>query len=435
MENNMGSNVTFNMTLCPYGPTKAMTTDKEATIRNKIASLLCFSLLCLCVCVSLLCSVLCVSLSKQDTVAVRFFHCFRPAKPIYASICWTIHPCVWCASISCNANHSVFSAERDQKPRKTKKTKKKQNDRTHVPVSKTSKSQKKQNDRTHFPVSRTSKNQKKQKDQKGRTYVPVSGIGSVLLVFWFFVVKPKKKAEPMSQYLAWGQYFWFFLFFWLFEAKPKKKGRTYVPVSGMGPVLLIFLVFLVFRGKTKKTKKTKRQNLCPSIWHGVILFIFLVFLVFRGKTKKKNKKAEPMSQYLAWGQYFWFFCFFLVFRGKTKKTKKAESMSQYLAWGPYFWFFWFFEAKPKKTKRQNLCPSIWHGANTFVFWFFEVKPKKPKKKKKEEPISQYLAWGHYFWFFGFSRFLQYSGIWHEFCNFAFLFFQGFCNIRPFLIRL
>ena len=47
-----------------------------------------------------------------------------------------------------------------------------------------------------------------------------------------------KKAEPMSQYLAWGQYF---CFFWFFEVKPKKqkkqKCRTYVPVSGMGSVL------------------------------------------------------------------------------------------------------------------------------------------------------------------------------------------------------
>ena len=92
---------------------------------------------------------------------------------------------------------------------------KKQNDRTHVPVSKTSKNQKKQknkmtgpmsqypkprktkknkkklekpkkkqNDRTHVPVSKTSKNP--QKKQKGRTYVPVSGMGSVLLFFCFF---------------------------------------------------------------------------------------------------------------------------------------------------------------------------------------------------------------------------------------------------------
>ena len=189
-----------------------------------------------------------------------------------------------------------------------------------------------------FLVSR-GKTKKTKKKQKGRTYVPVSGMGSVLLVF---------------------------LFFWFLEVKPKKqkkqKGRTYVPVSGMGSVLLVFLVFLVSRGKTKKTQKTK--------------------------------KVEPMSQYLAWGQYF---CFFL-----------------------------FLEVKQKnKKKRQNLCPSIWHGVSTFgffVFVFFKVFA-----------IFWYLTWVLPFCFVYvfFSRFLQFSG----FCNFAFLVFQGFCNIRPFLIRL
>ena len=45
-----------------------------------------------------------------------------------------------------------------------------------------------------------------------------------------------------------------------------------------------------------------------------------------------------MPQYLAWGQYFWFFVF--VFRGKAKKTKnkKAEPMSQHLACGLFFVF-------------------------------------------------------------------------------------------------
>ena len=90
--------------------------------------------------------------------------------------------------------------------------------------------------------------------------------------------------------------------------KKKQNGRTYVPVSGMGSVLLVFLVILVFPGKTKKTK---------------------------------TKMAEPMSQCLGWGQYFWF-----------------------------FWLFWFFQVKPKKqkkTKWQNLCPSVWDGVSTFVF--------------------------------------------------------------------
>ena len=64
--------------------------------------------------------------------------------------------------------------------------------------------------------------------------------------------------------------------------------------------------------------------------------------------------AEPMSQCLAWGQFFWFF---LVFPGKTKKNKMVEPMSQCLAWGQYFCFFGFFglqgflqySAFPKKT--------------------------------------------------------------------------------------
>ena len=155
-------------------------------------------------------------------------------------------------------------------------------------------------------------------------------MGSVLLFFLVILVFPgktkkTKMAEPMSQCLGWGQYFWFFWLFWFFQVKPKKpknqNGRTYVPVSGMGSVLLVFLVILVFPGKTKKTKK--------------------------------NKMAEPMSQCLGWGQYF---CF--------------------------FWLFWFFQVKPKKTKWQNLCPSVWDGVSTF-----------------------------------------------------FLVFQGFCNIRPFLKRL
>ena len=139
--------------------------------------------------------------------------------------------------------------------------------------------------------------------------------------------------------------------------------------------------------KPKKLKKTKWQNLCPSVWHGVstfgffglsrfsqvkpknqkkqngrtyvpvsgmgsVLLFFLVFLVFPGKTKKtkKNKMAEPMSQCLAWGQYFWFFWFVEVFPGKTKKTKKnkmAEPMSQCLAWGQYFCFFFVFFGFPR----------------------------------------------------------------------------------------
>ena len=103
---------------------------------------------------------------------------------------------------------------------------------------------KKQNDRTHVPISKTSKNQKKQKKQNDRTHIPIS--------------------------------------------------KT-----------------------SKKQKKPKRQNLCPSIWHGVNIFGFFLGFSRENQKNKKNKKAEPMSQYLAWGQYFWFFL--KVFRGKTKK--------------------------------------------------------------------------------------------------------------------
>ena len=198
----------------------------------------------------------------------------------------------------------------------------------------------------------TSKNQKKQKGQNlgktkklkkqnGRTYVPVSGMGSVLLFFFVFLVfrgktKKTKMAEPMSQCLAWGQSF----FFWFFEVKPKNEkkkkqnGRTYVPVSGMGSVLLFFF-FGFFEVKPKKTKKTKWQNLCPSVWHGVSTFVF--FLVFRG--------------------------------------------------------FW------------NILVSDMGSAILFCLCFLFL-----------------------------SRFLQFSGVWHGFCHFA-LVFQGFCNIRPFLKRL
>ena len=261
-------------------------------------------------------------------------------------------------------------------------------------IAKTSKNQKNQNGRTYVPVSgmgsvlwfflvflvfpgKTKKTKKQKKN--GRTYVPVSGMGSVFLVFLVFLVFPgktkktkkNKMAEPMSQ--------------WIPEycknlEKPKKtkkkqNGRTYVPVSGMGSVLLFFLVFSVFPGKTKKNKKkTKWQNLCPSGYQNIAK------TSRNPKKQKKNKMAEPMSQCLAWGQYFCFFWFFRFSQVKPKKTKKmAEPMSQCLAWGQYFWFFWFSQVKPKKpkkkTKWQNLCPSVWHGVSTFVFFGFFGFPR------------------------------------------------------------
>ena len=143
----------------------------------------------------------------------------------------------------------------------------------------------------------------------------------------------------MSQYLAWGQCFWFFWFFKVSrgttkKTKKKQKGRTYVPVSGMGSVLLVFLFFLVSRGKTKKTK---RQNLCPSIWHGV--------------------------------STFGFFC-----------------------------FFWFLEVKQKKSRTYVPVSGMGSLLLSFLaFWFFEVFA-----------IFWYLTWVLQFCFLGFSRFLQYA---------------------------
>ena len=58
-------------------------------------------------------------------------------------------------------------------------------------------------------------------------------------------------------------------------------------------------------GSTISNKKTPQH--CLGSLAGII-FLFL-------EVRPKNKKAEPMSQYLAWGQYFCFFLFFLVFRG------------------------------------------------------------------------------------------------------------------------
>ena len=129
-----------------------------------------------------------------------------------------------------------------------------------------------------------------------------------------------------------------------------------------------------------------------------------------------------MSQYLAWGQYFWFLWFFCFFEVKPKKNKKAEPMSQYLAWGQYFCFFcffWFLEAKQKKQKGRTYVPVSGMGsvllvslvfrgfckilvsdmgsAILFCSCFFEVFA-----------IFWYLTGVLPFCFFGFSRFLQYS---------------------------
>ena len=136
-----------------------------------------------------------------------------------------------------------------------------------------------------------------------------------------------------------------------------------------------------------------------------------------------------MSQYLAWGQYFCFFCFFWVSRGKTpppkkkgrtyvpvsgmgsKKKQKGRTYVPVSGMGSVLLFFGFLEVKQKKQKGRTYVPVSGMGSVLLFFlffWFFAVKPKKAKKKA--EPMSQHLAWGHYFCFFGFSRFSQYSGI-------------------------
>ena len=101
----------------------------------------------------------------------------------------------------------------------------------------------------------------------------------------------------MSQYLAWGQYFCFFLvFFWLFEVKPKnqkkQKGRTYVPVSGMGSALLFFLFLPGF------------CNILVSDMGSAILFCLFFFRGFG------NFLVSDMGSAIL---LFWFFKVFAIF--------------------------------------------------------------------------------------------------------------------------
>ena len=149
--------------------------------------------------------------------------------------------------------------------------------------------------------------------------------------------KPKKTKRQHLCPSIWHRANTFDFFVFSRQNQKSQKGRTYVPISGIGPILLIFFWFF-----EAKPKKPKRQNLCPSIWHGVNTFVFFGFSRQKQK-KQKNKMAEPMSQYLVWGQYFCFFCFF------------------------------FFEAKPKKTKNQiwqNLCPVSGMGPVLLFFLVF-----------------------------------------------------------------
>ena len=140
------------------------------------------------------------------------------------------------------------------------------------------------------------------------------------------------------------------------------SAKLYIPESDMHPSLAKQItLFSLLRGikNLEKKKKKKWQNPYPNPEPR------------KTEKHKKNKKAEPMSQYLAWGQYF---CFF-GFSRKNQKKQKGRTYVLVFGMGSVLLVFCFF-------------------------WFFEVQPKK---KKKAEPMSQYLAWGQYFWFFGFSR--------------------------------
>ena len=115
--------------------------------------------------------------------------------------------------------------------------------------------------------------------------------------------KKNKMAEPMSQ--------------WIPEycknlEKPKKtkKWQNLCPSVWHGVSTFVFFCFLVFPGKTKKTKKQNGRTYVPVSGMGSVLLFFFVFWFSQVKPKKqKNKMAEPMPQCLAWGQYFCFFCF------------------------------------------------------------------------------------------------------------------------------
>ena len=131
-------------------------------------------------------------------------------------------------------------------------------------IAKTLKNQKKQKKtkRENLCISKTSKKQKKQKNQKGQNLCKTK--------------KPKKtKWQNLCPSVWHGVNTLFFFVFLVFRGKTQKKqnGRTYVPVSGMGSVLLFFFVFWFFELKPKNPPK-KWQNLCPSVWHGVGTFVF-----------------------------------------------------------------------------------------------------------------------------------------------------------------
>ena len=147
---------------------------------------------------------LCVRIffSEQDTVGVRFFQCFQASK------CWTTHPCVCCASISCNAYPFVLSTARVSKTWKNKNNRESMSDTRILQKPWKTKKQKKTK-RENLCISKTSKNQKNQKGEP---------------MYIQNLEKPKKNQKKKqkgqnlcktkkSQCLAWGQYFCFFCFF------------------------------------------------------------------------------------------------------------------------------------------------------------------------------------------------------------------------------
>ena len=189
----------------------------------------------------------------------------------------------------------------------------------------------------------------------------------------------------------------------------------------------IFLCFLACKG-IKNIKKQKMENPCqiPEYYKNL-------------EKPKKTKKGEPMyiqnleKPKKQKGQNL---C-------KTRKRKKPkwQNLCPSVWHGVntfdfFFIFFWFFQIKPKESKWQNLYASVWYGVNTFVFFsgntkknkmaesmsqclawdqyfflFFFLEKPKNKKNKMAEPMSQCLAWGQYFYFFWFFQIKQKKSKW------------------------
>ena len=183
---------------------------------------------------------------------------------------------------------------------------------------------------------------------------------------------------------------WECAFFNVFKLANVANAELHIPVSAVPPSLAMHIsLFCLLQGyqKYQKTKKwrihVRYQNIAKT-----------------SKNQKKNKMAEPMSQWIP--EY----CKNPEKPKKTKWQNLCPSVWHGVSTFVFFVFFGFSQVKPKKTKWQNLCPSVWHGVSTFVFLVFPGKTKKTKKNKMAEPMSQCLAWGQYFCFFCFFWFSQ-----------------------------